>query len=143
MKGRCSNPNNRSYIHYGGKGIKVCEDWQKFEGFMHWAMNNGYDDSLTIERIDINKGYFPENCKWIPPAAQYRNRSDSLFVCYDGEIMILKDFAKKYGLYYNDLRYKFHKGYSAEQMFFKPHHKRTSEELRVVGENQRQAEYIM
>jgi len=66
MKKRCYNPNVKCYKHYGGKGIKVCHRWRyDFEAFEKWALTHGYADNLTIDRIDINKGYQPTNCQWI------------------------------------------------------------------------------
>lgn len=86
MKSRCSNKKLPSYRRYGARGIFVCEEWvSSFETFKDWALANGYTKELTIDRIDNDKGYSPENCRWITLAENNRNRSDC--VKYDGETM--------------------------------------------------------
>jgi hypothetical protein len=76
MRQRCNNPNNPSYIHYGARGIKVCNKWDNsFESFFYWAIENGYDDSLQIDRINNNKGYSPENCRFVSHTQNIRNRT--------------------------------------------------------------------
>jgi len=73
MKSRCYNPNVESYPYYGGKGITVCEEWQRFEAFRDWSMANGYDENRSIDRIDNSNGYFPQNCRWSTDKEQARN----------------------------------------------------------------------
>lgn len=75
MKTRCLNPRNKAYKWYGGRGICICESWVvSFENFRRWANASGYDDSLTIDRIDPNGDYCPENCRWMSIQDQQRNR---------------------------------------------------------------------
>lgn len=74
MRERCGNPNNKSFKDYGARGIAVCSEWAVFENFRDWAFSNGYADNLTIERKDNDKGYGPDNCRWIPKAEQSKNR---------------------------------------------------------------------
>lgn len=72
---RCNNPKYVGYKHYGGRGIEVCEVWcSGFEAFDAWAIENGYEEGLTLERVDVNKGYCPENCTWIPMVEQNLNK---------------------------------------------------------------------
>lgn len=79
MKERCYNPKGTEYSSYGGRGITVCPEWRNnFKAFYDWAVSNGYDETAprgqcTIDRIDNNKGYSPNNCRWIPQKQQYKN----------------------------------------------------------------------
>lgn len=98
MIARCKYPNRRTYKDYGARGITVCEEWQDSLTFYKWALENGYKDDLTIERIDVNKGYSPDNCTWIPPEEQYKNRTDSERIMYNGKLITLKEYADEIGV---------------------------------------------
>lgn len=74
MKARCQNPSAHMYHAYGGRGIRVCDAWQRFEPFRDWAASTGYDEALTLDRINTNGGYEPGNCRWVPWAKQYENK---------------------------------------------------------------------
>ena len=83
MKQRCYNPSNARYHQYGGRGITICDAWRfDFQSFYDWAMSHGYDENApkgkcTIDRIDNDKGYSPDNCRWVDMKVQRHNRSDS------------------------------------------------------------------
>ena len=77
MKQRCYNPNNKDYKDYGARGVKVCDEWNGENGFINfskWAMTHGYSDDLTIDRINVDRGYFPDNCRWADYFTQANNR---------------------------------------------------------------------
>ena len=74
MRNRCNNPNNHNYVYYGSRGISVCEEWDDYLTFKIWALKNGYNDNLTIDRIDVNGNYTPHNCRWITQSEQCKNK---------------------------------------------------------------------
>lgn len=99
MRKRCYDKNCIDYKNYGGRGIKICAEWYRnCESFYNWAMNNGYADNLTIERIDVNKDYCPENCKWITKAEQSANRRNVIKIIFDGEMCSISEISKKTGI---------------------------------------------
>lgn len=76
---RCENPNNHKYKSYGARGISICKEWRdNFKIFQKWALENGYNDELTIERKNVNGNYCPENCCWIPSEDQAKNKQNSI-----------------------------------------------------------------
>lgn len=75
LRQRCNNPNCRDYPHYGGRGISVCEEWENsYDAFIAWALGSGYQEDLSIDRIDVNGDYCPQNCHWATSVEQARNR---------------------------------------------------------------------
>lgn len=91
MRYRC---NNRTNKHYGAKGIRVCEEWNDYIKFRQWALSNGYADHLTIDRIDGNKGYFPDNCRWVDYKVQANNQSRNKLVTYKGVTKTISQWAE-------------------------------------------------
>lgn len=115
MKERCSNPHNKSYRNYGAKGISVCEEWgNDFSKFQNWAINNGYGDKLTIDRIDTKQNYCPENCRWVTTQQQNRNYSRNHKVEYNGKIYCIVELAEKFDIDYRKLLYRINAGYTIE-----------------------------
>lgn len=99
MKSRCSNPNNQDYQRYGGRGIAVCKEWENsFSEFMKWANKNGYSETLSIDRIDYNGNYEPNNCRWATPKQQSNNRSSNHLVTIGKETMNISQWCEKYGI---------------------------------------------
>lgn len=91
---RCEYEKSVSWQYYGGKGVTVCDEWKDFEQFCDWAMENGYEDGLTIDRIDYNKGYSPENCRWVSYHDQAANRSSTRLITCRGLTMCKSDWTK-------------------------------------------------
>lgn len=98
MKNRCLNPNTTGYSNYGGRGIKVCKEWMKFEPFMKWAMSNGYRKALSLERVDVNGNYNPDNCKWIPFSEQASNKRNVNLIEIDGVTKTMAEWCRIYNV---------------------------------------------
>jgi hypothetical protein len=99
MKERCNNPNCKAYKDYGGRGIKICDEWNNdYVSFREWAMNNGYNDLLTIDRIDNNNGYFPQNCRWVTAKIQNLNRRTNHYLTFNGETKTISEWADITGI---------------------------------------------
>lgn len=125
IKQRCYNPKNPAYKYYGARNIKMYDEWQSnYAIFRDWAIASGYNDNLTIDRIDVNGNYEPLNCRWITINEQQRNRRNNKPITYMGETHCLTEWAEilkfPYGCLYSRLRY----GWSLEKTFSTPSLKR-------------------
>lgn len=104
MKKRCKNPNDNHYEFYGGKGVKVCDEWQSnYASFKEWALQNGYSPKLSIDRIDVNGNYEPSNCRWVTMKEQANNKTNNKFIEYQGETHTIAEWARIKGLSYFSL----------------------------------------
>ena len=115
MKTRCSNPKCRSYPHYGGRGIKVCERWQKFENFL--ADMGECPPGRSIERIEPNGDYEPRNCRWATSKEQNRNTSRSRLIEMNGQQKTLAEWCEIYGVPSQRIGKRLKRGMSPEQAF--------------------------
>jgi len=120
MRSRCYNPKNKAYKNYGLRNIKIFDEWLiRPLSFVEWAINNGYKDNLTIDRIDNNKGYYPENCRWVDMKTQCRNRRSNYYITYKNEKYCLTDLAKKYNIGFSTLKHRLKIGWDIEKALFK------------------------
>lgn len=121
IKERCCNPKRNNYYLYGGRGIKLCDEWLNFENFYHWSVNNGYSNELTIDRIDNDLDYSPSNCRWATNKQQSNNRRSNRIIKYNGESHTLQEWSKITGINSNTIRMRIDKyGWSVEKALFYP-----------------------
>jgi hypothetical protein len=117
---RCYKKNSISYDNYGGRGITICDEWlNDFMSFYNWAMANGYDDNLTIERIDVNGNYEPSNCKWITNSEQSKNKRSTVYFTYNGETKIVSDWIKELGIPKTTFRRRIQQNRPIEEILYK------------------------
>ena len=118
MKKRCYYPKHICFNSYGGRGIKICDEWNDrqivkaagvgytkgFLAFRKWALENGYAEDLTIDRIDVNKNYEPTNCRWVSKKTQSNNKRNNKLITYNGKTQSLKLWCEELNLPYNTIK---------------------------------------
>lgn len=122
MHTRCENPNNTQYHNYGGRGIKVCEEWSGKYGFLvfkTWSDEAGYQRGLTLDRIDVNGNYEPSNCRWATWEIQGNNRRNTRYIEFENQQVPFSMFVRQNGLNYNKAQRLYYKGYNGEQILAK------------------------
>jgi hypothetical protein len=118
MKQRCRNTNNKNYRDYGGRGIKICDEWlHDFQTFYDWAMANGYHEGLSIDRVDVNGAYNPSNCRWISQKEQTNNMRKNVIFEHNGESHSMADWCRIYGIKYQTAQSRYHSGKTFEEIF--------------------------
>ena len=118
MKDRCYNKNNPEFCNYGGREIIVCQQWlDDFINFKDWALENGYSEKLTIDRIDNNGNYSPENCRWADRFMQGNNKRNCIFISYKGKTQTLAQWSRETGINRTTLKYRYSQGYTTEKIF--------------------------
>lgn len=121
MRTRCENPNNKRYSLYGGRGISVCDEWKNsFAAFVDWAESSGYNDALTLDRVDTDGDYCPDNCRWATQKVQNNNRRNNHIVEYKGETMTLHELSDRYGIGYKVLWARVHAGWDINDAVERP-----------------------
>lgn len=120
MRQRCGNPNSKSYRRYGGRGISVCSEWKEWNVFKEWALSNGYSLGLSIDRIDNDGNYEPNNCRWVTNEIQANNKSDNHLITFNGETASISVMARKYGYLPTDIERRILEGWTVEKALTTP-----------------------
>lgn len=115
MKQRCLNPNNRKFQNYGKRGIEVCEEWMDFKKFEKWALSNGFEKKLTLDRVDTNGNYEPSNCRWATQKTQQNNRSNNRLLKHEGKEYTLSELSELSGIHQASIVVRLKKGMTTEQ----------------------------
>lgn len=109
MKDRCCNPNSKSFQNYGGRGITICEEWLNSDVFIEWAIENGWKEGLQIDRINVNGNYEPDNCRFVTPQENARNKRDTIYIHYEGNLLTIGEVSEITGLAHELIYQRIHK----------------------------------
>ena len=120
MRRRCSDPKNKRWEHYGGKGISICPEWNDYLIFREWALTNGYSEDLTIDRIDNNGNYCPENCRWVDAKVQANNSTRNHIIEIDGQKMTMAELADHLGMSYSAVQHRIDRDWDMERIISQP-----------------------
>lgn len=115
MRQRCYNANAQNYHRYGGRGIKICKEWHDFKAFYIWCSQSGFKEGLTIDRIDNNGDYCPENCRWVDKVTQGNNKSNNRKLLLNGELISITQVGKITGIDRRTISYRLNSGWTDKQ----------------------------
>lgn len=119
MKGRCYNHNDEYYNSYGGRGIKVCDEWlHDFQAFYDWSMEHGYNDTLTIDRINTNGNYERNNCRWVTNKEQQNNKWNNRLLTCNGKTQTISQWADELDVKSGTIRVRHHRGWTDKECLF-------------------------
>lgn len=125
IKTRCSKTTKCNSKNYSDRGIKMCEEWNDFENFMKWAYETGYTDELTIDRIDVNGDYCPENCRWLTNFEQQSNKRTNVKIAYNGKTQTIAQWSRETGISFALIHWRYVSGKTGSDLFKKPYSPRT------------------
>lgn len=119
MKERCYNKNAPQYKDWGGRNIIICDAWlNDFMNFYNWAVDNGYQDDLSIDRIDNDKGYSPDNCRWTDRTTQNNNKRSNVYLTFEGKNQSLQEWADELGIPKSRLQNRYYRHWSTKEILF-------------------------
>lgn len=116
MMRRCYDPKCKDYPIYGGREIKVCDEWHSLDVFCNWGVSSGHADGLTIERMNVNGGYSPSNCTWVPNEDQARNTRKLRMITHDGKTHFASEWARILGVPYSTIRSRIRYGWTDDRI---------------------------
>lgn len=119
MRYRCSNPNCKDYKNYGGRGITICDEWSSYENFRAWALDNGFADGLSIDRIDVNGNYEPSNCRWVSDKVQHNNTRRNHYLTMNGESHTIQEWSEITGIKWTTIKARIEMGWPIEKALTK------------------------
>ena len=128
MHERCCNKEDKRYKDYGGRGIKLCDEWNRdivgsvnaIKNFYQWSLNNGYREDLSIDRINNDGNYKPSNCRWATQKEQQNNKRNNHILTYNNESLTMPQMARKYKINYEIFRRRIYRGWNIEKALFAP-----------------------
>lgn len=120
MRGRCNSPGTKDYKRYGARGVRVCDEWNDYGTFRAWALANGYRKGLTLDRMESDGNYEPDNCRWISKGEQQANIRRAIKLTYKGETRSLYRWARIVGMSADFLRSRVYQGWTDEQVLTTP-----------------------
>lgn len=121
MLNRCENPDNRNYHHYGGRGITVCDEWHEFSNFIKWSDSvGGKPNGYSLDRIDNNGNYCPENCRWANTKTQSNNKRDNVVLTFNGQSKTLSEWSEITGIKRGVLQHRYQRGWSTSDILTTP-----------------------
>lgn len=120
MRQRCRDKKSKDYSKYGGRGISVCEDWNNYDSFRKWALSSGYNDMLSIDRINVNGNYEPSNCRWVDARVQNNNKTNNAVYEFRGETHTLAEWARIFNIPYRIVVQRHSRNWDIEKILTTP-----------------------
>lgn len=122
MRRRCQDKNCKDYPDYGGRGIAICNEWNDYITFRDWAQSNGYNEELSIDRVDVNGPYSPDNCRWATASEQARNKRNTVWLTINGTTRSLLEWSEISGLNRATIRWRMLHGVADDELLASPYH---------------------